>query len=320
MKKTIHTAHDRFFRAALSDSRVAKEFFDSHLPTPIKNSIDLDTLALRKDTFVDDSLELTESDMLFDVTFSGRSGYLYLLVEHQSKPDPLMPFRLLKYMVSIMDQHVKTTQGTELPLIYPLIFYTGERNYTHSTDLFDLFGKNKELARDIFLKPFDLIELNKIPDDDLKQRVWSGIMELSMKNIFKRDILPYLQDMISLLNQAELAGGADYVRTALTYLINTGEIKDTELFLETLETGLSPKMKEGIMTIAEQLEARGEARGIEQGRLLAIEEARSEVEVETKKTIARGLLQEGMSIAAVSRLTGLSIKEVEALNGATNNH
>ncbi|MHA2040139.1 MAG: Rpn family recombination-promoting nuclease/putative transposase [Promethearchaeota archaeon] len=35
--------------------------------------------------------------MLYTAQFGQRQGYLYLLVEHQSTPDKLMPYRLLKY-------------------------------------------------------------------------------------------------------------------------------------------------------------------------------------------------------------------------------
>lgn len=305
MKKTIHTPHDRFFRAALSDHRVAKEFFEAHLPATIQEMVNLDKLILRKDSYVDENLQLSATDMLFDTEFSGEAGYVYLLVEHQSTPDVLMPFRLLKYMLAIMDQHLKTTEKTELPLIYPLIFYTGKNNYTHSTDIFDLFGASQDLARHIFLNPFELIVLNKIPDEALRQRVWAGILELSMKHIFERDILPHLRDMLSLLQQAEQSNGSDYVRTALTYLVTTGDVVDSELFLETVETGLSPKVREDIMTIAQQFEAKGFEKGIEKG----VERG----EIHAKKVIAQKLLRDGMSLEAVNQITDLPIEDLRLL-------
>lgn len=45
MIKTIQSPHDKFFKAAMSDLRVAKDFFDFHLPSSIKKTIELDTLA-----------------------------------------------------------------------------------------------------------------------------------------------------------------------------------------------------------------------------------------------------------------------------------
>ncbi|HAT9776582.1 TPA: hypothetical protein JBD69_11280 [Legionella pneumophila subsp. pneumophila] len=37
--------------------------------------------------------------MCYKTTIDNKKAYLYFLLEHQSKPDPLMPFRLLKYPV-----------------------------------------------------------------------------------------------------------------------------------------------------------------------------------------------------------------------------
>ena len=310
MKKTIQTPHDRFFRAALSDQRVAREFFESHLPSAITDMIDLKSITMRNETYVDENLEWSHTDVLFDTTFQGRPGYLYVLIEHQSTSDPLMPFRLLKYLLAIMDYHLKMNQTTELPLIYPLIFYTGKAPYRHSTDIFDLFGSaNQSLAREIFLQPFELVQVNQIPDEHLKQRVWLGILELSMKHIFKRDILLYIKNMLPLFKQAEDLNGSGYVQTALTYLAKTGEVKDPKEFLEVIQAGLSPDKRGNMATIAQYLEAKGREEGMQQGMEKGIEKG----EIRATKAIARKLLRDGLSLEAVSRATDLSIEELNAL-------
>ena len=315
MKKTVQTPHDRFFRAALSDQRVAYEFFDCHLPLEIKKRVDLASITLRKDSYVDENLSLSMIDMLFDASFQEQPGYLYLLIEHQSTPDRLMAFRLMKYVFAIMEQHLKTSQGTQLPLIYPMVFYTGKGAYPYSTDIFDLFElMNQQLARDIFLQPFELIEISQIPDEEIKQKVWLGILELSAKHIFARDILPCLNDMLSLFQKAEDLNGSGYVQTALTYLFTTGVVKDEQLFLETIQTGLSSETRGVIMTIAEQFEARGEARGEAKGEAKGIEKG----DVRARKTIARKLLQEGLPLDAVSRVTELSLEELKLLMTESN--
>ena len=302
----IHNPHDKFFRAALSDQRVAKAFFDFHLPPFIKKAVDLNTLQLRKDSYVDEQLKLAITDMLFSVSLHNQPGYLYTLVEHQRKPDKLMPFRLLKYTVAIMEQHLKTTQGQALPVVYPLLFYTGEAAYPYSTDLFELFDDPEGLAKQTFLKPFQLVDVSQIPDEALKQDVWRGVMELCMKHVFERDILPFLHNVISLLQQAEQKGGAGYVQAALTYLFTTGEVTSSEAFLETVQAHLTPETGASIMTIAQQIEAKGEAKGRTEGHLAG--------ETEAKKTIAYKLLKQGIPLETVGELTELPDFEVRALS------
>ena len=52
-------------------------------------------------SFIPDNLQKQEADLLFRVPYRNgkREVWVYLLIEHQSKPDRLMGLRLLSYMV-----------------------------------------------------------------------------------------------------------------------------------------------------------------------------------------------------------------------------
>ena len=87
MGKSIHTAHDRFFRKALSNIKIAQEFFATHLPKGFQNHVDLKTLSVEKGSFVDSTLREHLSDMLYKVKIEDGAGYIYVLLEAQSQPD-----------------------------------------------------------------------------------------------------------------------------------------------------------------------------------------------------------------------------------------
>lgn len=66
-------------------------------------------------------------------------GYLFVLAEHQTTPDPLMAFRLWNYLCKIWDRHLKQldkenksgkkktkVKEIKLPLIFPLTVYHGK--------------------------------------------------------------------------------------------------------------------------------------------------------------------------------------------------
>ena len=72
------------------------------------------------------------------------------------------------------------------PLIYPCIFYNGERQYNLSTDFFDLFGQHKEEMKELLTNPFKLIDIMAIPDNELRQYLWGGILEF----VFSSNNLP----------------------------------------------------------------------------------------------------------------------------------
>lgn len=320
MKNIINTPHDKFFRRALSDARVAKAFFQQHLPASIQSLVDLDSLQLQKESFVDQHLKLAITDMLFSANFQDKPGYLYLLTEHWSTPKKLIPFILLKYQLAIMEQHLKTFGGSTLPIVYPLVFYANASAYPYSMDVFNLF-EDTELARQVFLQPAQLVDVSQIPDETLKQETWQGIMTLCMKHVFARDILPFLADMIDLFRTAEQNNGSEYVQAALTYLFATGEVSDSQAFIDTIQNQLSPETGASIMTIAQQFEAKGEARGEARGEAKGREiglvegEARGEArgEIKAKKLIAQKLLQQDLSIESIAQITGLNVQEVSGL-------
>lgn len=163
------TPHDRFFRSMMTEPKVIREFFENNLPVNIRTAINFDSIQPQKDSFINDSLRLQIADILYSVEFGDQLGYLYVLIEHQSSPKELMPFRILQYMVAIMEHHLTKTGKNRLPIVYPLIFYNGWKPYNYSTNIFDLFGDKKELAEDILWKPCQLIDLSKISDEKAKR-------------------------------------------------------------------------------------------------------------------------------------------------------
>lgn len=98
----------------------------------------LGQLEMQPRSQINDVRQESAVDVLFKTVIEGHEAYIYLLLEHQSTPDPLMPFRMLKYMCNIIDHHLKTHGGKKIPFIYPLVIYHGKRKYPFSTDLNDL--------------------------------------------------------------------------------------------------------------------------------------------------------------------------------------
>jgi predicted transposase/invertase (TIGR01784 family) len=307
-KKHIPKAHDHFFRMMMSDKRVAKEFFESHLPDDVLAVIDLNQLELQSASFIEDTLKELIADMLFKTIIAGHEAYLYLLVDHQSQPDELMPFRLLQYICNAMDQYLRKTGGKQIPLIIPMVVYHGRKPWNYSTNIKELIDAPKELIDAYFLKPFTLIDLNKIEDEVLKKRTWVGVMELTLKHIFARDIMPYFLDIVELLQQLKKLGKKQFIEIVLRYIIDRGEMSNKDAFVEIVRTGLAEN-GENVMTIAEQFIAEGRQRGLEEGMQKGMQKG---IEI-TKYEIAERLLAKGINLSTIAESTGLSLKQIEQL-------
>lgn len=301
--------HDRFFKSAMSQPQVATAFFNHHLPLIIRQIADLDTLQLCKESFIDPQLRLSITDILYSVQLGENPGYLYLLTEHQSRPDRWMAFRLLKYIVRIMEHHHKQTGEKQLPLVYPMVIYNGRVKYPYSTDLLDLLDDPNQLAQHILFKPFQLIDLSQIADENLKNDAWLSILELCLKHIFARDILPLVQDLLGALRQVDQAGGDDYLTATFTYLLTAGNTHNTHQLFETIHEHLTPEIEEKFMTIAQQLQEHGHLQGFNQGINQGLNQGRQE----EKKRIALKLLSDNFPLDQIMHITGLSRQELLAL-------
>ena len=211
IENTTHQPHDKFFRSVMSDKRVARDFFKSHLPQDIAQVIDFDNMELQNRTYLNDIRKETVVDVLFKTKIANKEAFIYLLVEHQSKPDALMPFRMLKYMVNIMDDHIRRTKKKKLPLIYPMVVYHASEPYPYSVDILDLVEAPRLLSERYFLKPFQLIDLGEVKDEEIKNHAWAGVMEFALKHAIERDVLSKVKEIVGLMRHIINQGGENYV-------------------------------------------------------------------------------------------------------------
>jgi len=200
------------------------------------------------------------------VNISGETGYIYLLVEHQSEIDPLMPFRLLEYSCDLMRRHIERHRTTTLPVVLPMVFYNGKKPYTGSTDLFDLFGEQAELARSNFCKPFHLIDLNKINDDELREHTWTNLLSLLMKYSRRREITDMLLSLKPVFVELWQSGSKEYIISCVNYVLYTSGADDqkTDQIVDIL-FDFDSQLGGEAMTCAEWLKQQGMQQGMQQG-------------------------------------------------------
>lgn len=95
----IHRSpHDQFVKAILQKPGQAKAYFRQQLPERLLATIDLDGLQQVSESFLDDKLQESFSDLLYKVPLKNnpKTLYLSLLLEHKSYADPYqLEFSLL---------------------------------------------------------------------------------------------------------------------------------------------------------------------------------------------------------------------------------
>ncbi|CAK8737701.1 ISNCY family transposase ISPlu15 [Sodalis praecaptivus] len=307
MTKSSLSQHDALFKKFLGDIAVARDFLEIHLPPHLRKRCDFSTLAMESGSFIEDDLKGQYSDMLYSMkTTTGHDGYVYCLIEHQSRPEKLMAFRLLRYAVAAMQRHLE--QGNnQLPVVIPLLFYHGTASpYPYSTKWLDCFT-DPELAESVYRQAFPLVDITAMPDDEILSHRRVALLELVQKHIRTRDMLELAADIARLLNLWAIP--KEQFRSLMYYIVGRGETSDTRQFLHTI-AAQTQDYQEDVMTIAEQLRQEGEQRGILKGR----QEGLQEGEKLASLKIAQQLLANGAERHLIKIATGLSDNELDDLS------
>jgi len=300
-KHTVQYPHDSSFKGAMQDLRVAKEFFTHYLPENIQRLISLGTLELQNSTYIDRDLHATASDVLYRVELADElkaPAFLYVLIEAQTNPDKWLPFRMLGYVVQIIQQHIKQQKAVvdKLPLVFPVIFYTGKDKYHHPVNTLDLFHY-PALAKHMLIGQYKLIDLKNLDDDVLLTHQWTGLLELFLKHAKTRDAVNLVIMAQQLIKSLLQLGANNYVSSMLKYLISEGEVDDVDTFINILRHEvIEPftEMEGEVMTIAEQLKQKGRQEGMQQGVQQGMQKKAEEI---TLRMHAQGFSEQAIQLA-----------------------
>ncbi len=132
----IHQSTDKLFKKVFEFPAVVKELVAKRLPHQIIKDIDFSTLSIEKNTFINEQFRTKETDLLYSVKYKTETIYVYLLVEMQTTIDEGITLRLMGYLQCFFDLFLKQHPKAPLPLIFPLVIYSGETKWTAPLNFF----------------------------------------------------------------------------------------------------------------------------------------------------------------------------------------
>lgn len=275
--------------------------------------IDFASLKLTEKSFVAKDLKQLHSDLIYQCLIDEKPGYIYLLLEDQSRAEKLMAFRKLTYLIRLMEVHLR--QGhKKLPIILPICVYHGRTTpYPYTTDIFDCF-EDPKLAREIMFRPFQLVDLTVLSDDEIKQHGLVAVMEVLMKHHRARDLAILLKRLLKeeLLRQTlNRLGDDSYLTSVLYYFASWGDRGRTFRIDDILNhlTAELPEKRETIMTLGDQLIQRGIHQGMQQGLHQGMQQGAEQ----QQEAIAKNLLLRGFETSLIAEITGLSSETVRKI-------
>ncbi|MBO8159183.1 Rpn family recombination-promoting nuclease/putative transposase [Thermosyntropha sp.] len=307
----IKNPHDRYFKENMDNTEIAKSFFEYYLPSELKNIVNLDFLIPQQESFIDEELKESYSDLLFKTKIKGEEGYIYLLVEHKSSPDYFTVLQVLKYLLNIWNREVKKKTKRSFPPIVPLVFYHGQREWKVPRS-FSYLIKNIEKYPELkpYIPDFEYLLAEISPDKPIENiegavKIFLEFMRIIFhpdKEIFKIELTRNLAELRRLLKKE---GVSDHLidilyRSSVLYIIVVREDIEYEDIKECIDVTI-PERSEELMTIAEKLIKEGMEKGIQKGELKAKEET------------AREAIKAGADLSFTAKITGLSMERIKEL-------
>jgi predicted transposase YdaD len=261
------------------------------LPKDFLNRIDLQYLNPLSTSWINQALGGIDAiaDLLFETKLAENKALLYLLLEHKSFPDKFTPLQAHIYQMCIWWKYHRSHPGKKLPLIFTFVLHHGRRPYHYSKDLRDLIDAPRDLVDTYVLKPFHLLDLSQTPDEALSNSPELRAVELALKHIADKDILPCLEQQLAPLLSAVVEYNQDLAFTLLKYILTSIDIEHEDRFQKFIEKSIEFNVGEKIMNLLEW-------------RTL-----------KAQREIAERLLEMGLEDALIIKATQLNSKELVLL-------
>ncbi|MEZ4220366.1 MAG: Rpn family recombination-promoting nuclease/putative transposase [Polyangiaceae bacterium] len=214
--------HDGLFRFVFSQHEAASALLGMLLPKEVARRAKWSTLRALPTGFVDAELSERHSDLCFSLRIGRRRALVYVLLEHQSSPERLMPLRLLGYMHRMWMHYLgEHPRSRRLPLIIPLVVSNTRGPWRAPRRFKDLMALDAplepELAR--FVPQFEYLVQDLLAPASVGARrpLESAIAELTLRLLAtaRTDV-----DVLTLLSQSyDLLGAVQRAPNGLAALV-----------------------------------------------------------------------------------------------------
>lgn len=325
----IDNYHDKTFKNLFSNKKEAVKFINKHLNLKEnENKLSADKIEKCNIEFITKQKQQLETDILYRI----KKSKIFILIEQQSKVDKLMPRRILDYYVEIMREMEKEkgeeTKNERLPIIYPIVLYTGKTKWTAKTELSELQEKIKGIPNNLILSYY-LVDINNYTKKQLLEERSSIAKAMLMEKVKnKEELLEVLEGIVKQkLNLAEKQFMVDILTNIVTEEIGsekakelkekiTGKVEESMVtenlrnifrmnYNEGLELGLQKGIKKGIKAGMQKGIKTGMKTGIESGMKDGIKKATHNFVIE--------MLKNEMDDETIIKLSKINTKELEKI-------
>lgn len=240
-------------------------------------------------SFINNMFKNQEADVVYKI----KDKNIFILIEHQTKIDYSMPYRILQYEVAIiksaLDVKKIKNKSYKLPLVIPIVLYIGKQKWNANKYLEESQEKLEGFKRS--LSYYNIVDVNDFTEKEL------------------------LEDgtLLSKMMLVETAKDSNELVKLLDEIIITINEEQKELMIKIISMIFSHKIgKENANRLINKIKGgnKNMSRVIEmliKENQMYINKGRKENQI----SITKRMLKKNMPIELIAEITELSIKKVE---------
>ncbi len=297
-KKEVNQPHDKTIKSVLDKKDEVIYLIDKALKLSEKGiklkSVDIEKYNRK---FITKEFKNSEADIVYKI----KNKKIFFLIEHQSKIDYSMPYRILKYSLEIIDSAIDIEQmrkkDYEYPCVYPIVIYTGTQKWKVKNQ----FRKSQAYlypTDDMEFTKYTLVDINNISEQTLlKDNSLLSKIFLIERTKNKEDTFKVIEKVMKTnLKEEDKQFLSNVIRFILKNRLDEKQIDELLKKLEDKEK-LNMRWMDRIANAFDEKYEEGVKNGIAQSM------------IET----AKKLIQRNMEIKEIEEITGLSKEEIEKL-------
>lgn len=296
MNKRINNADDKIYRKMFDVKFEAVQFINEKLNLKLRE----EELEKYNRSFVTNGLSNKTADIIYKI--KGRN--VFFLLEHQTKKDVTMPWRLVEYKVELLqgaiDIKKRGKKNFKIPLVIPIVLYTG-REIWNITDEIEKIQEKLEGFDEAFGK-YTLIDINKDSDEKLLNEK-TYLSKISLLEKYKRDgtLAEWIKKILNEINEHQdkyKGEGKEVLYLMISKVLSSfvGKEKTEKLLLNFEKEG------EDMLQILETIEEEKQM-FIDRGKKEGKREGKKEGRILEKNNIIKEMLKKNMAIDLIAEVT-----------------
>jgi len=290
--------HDSGYKKLFSNKTIFRQLLQTFVHEEWVDDLDFDDCETVDKSFVSDHYKETESDIIYKIKLNDQDIYIFILIEFQSTVNRFMAVRILNYITNFyMDYLAAHKHIDKLPPIFPILLYNGDRRWSAPQNLADLIENNE------FLGEYGLnFSYFKIAENEYSQETL-----ITIRNIVSTLFLAEAHYDIELLKQELLAiFQTEEDKQAVSLFLNWFKQLSEHQRIETKDYAQLEQVYRNVEEVNEML-----ITALKKEREDLYQEGHQEGRQEGRQELIRRMLQNGLSIEQIAKITGLEAAVIQ---------